>query len=154
MCDTSIAKFHRYVKRFLIVGTLFIWSSFAARTKVGTIGDYYRPGFSRQDSYQIGRILASQGLESNYVRVIICRDLVLRGNAVVTDAAERSSQDRSIHGYKKLLAENPSRAKEVADRIIKNTYRTLMTRGQKGCYVFCVDEETNAYFKRVSDRSA
>ncbi len=103
---------------------------------------------------EIGCIHTCQGLELDYVGVIIGRDLMVRGNAVVTDAAERSSQDRSIHGYKKLLAENPSRAKEVADRIIKNTYRTLMTRGQKGCYVFCVDEETNAYFKRVSDRSA
>ena len=37
---------------------------------------------------------------------------------------------------------------ELRDRIIKNTYRTLMTRGQKGCYVFCVDRETNDYFRR------
>ncbi|MCY4095066.1 MAG: DUF2075 domain-containing protein [Gammaproteobacteria bacterium] len=103
---------------------------------------------------EIGCIHTCQGLELDYVGVIIGRDLMVRGDAVVTDAAERSSQDRSIHGYKKLLSENPPRAKEAADRIIKNTYRTLMTRGQKGCYVFCVDEETNTYFKRASDRSA
>jgi len=30
---------------------------------------------------------------------------------------------------------------------LRNTYRTLMTRGMKGCYVHCVDPELNAYFK-------
>lgn len=44
--------------------------------------------------------------------------------------------------------EDPDRARTLADRIIKNTYRTLMTRGQKGCYLFCVDEETNEFFRR------
>lgn len=35
------------------------------------------------------------------------------------------------------------------DLIIKNTYRTLMTRGMKGCYVYCTDAETREYFRRV-----
>ena len=103
---------------------------------------------------EIGCIHTCQGLELDYAGVIIGRDLVVRGDTVVTDASERSSQDRSIHGYKKLLSTNPIQAKEIADRIIKNTYRTLMTRGQKGCYVFSIDEETNAYFKRASSRFA
>ncbi|WP_113882487.1 MULTISPECIES: DNA/RNA helicase domain-containing protein [Cytobacillus] len=30
-------------------------------------------------------------------------------------------------------------AQAVADQIIRNTYRTLMSRGQKGCFVFCSD---------------
>ena len=101
---------------------------------------------------EIGCIHTSQGLELDYVGVIIGRDLVVRDGIVVTDATERSSQDRSIHGYKKLLAENPTYAHQAAARIIKNTYRTLMTRGQKGCYVFSVDEETNEYLKQASVR--
>ena len=103
---------------------------------------------------EIGCIHTCQGLELDYVGVIIGRDLVARRGTIVTDASERSSQDRSIHGYKKLLSQNPIQAKDVADRIIKNTYRTLLTRGQKGCFVFSVDEETNAYFKRASTRFA
>jgi len=31
--------------------------------------------------------------------------------------------------------------------IIRNTYRTLMTRGMKGCYIYCTDPETSAYFR-------
>ena len=102
---------------------------------------------------EIGCIHTCQGLELEYVGVIVGRDLVIRDGKIVTDASQRSFQDRSIHGYKKLFSDNPNRAKTVADRIIKNTYRTLMTRGQKGCYIFSVDKETNASFRRASRRS-
>ena len=98
----------------------------------------------------IARIKSRQTLELDYVGVIIGPDLVVRGGRVVTDATKRSSQDRSMHGYKKMLKENPERARASADRIIKNTYRTLMTRGQQGCYVFSVDRETNEYFERLA----
>ena len=39
----------------------------------------------------------------------------------------------------KLYKENPDGAEKEADEIIKNTYRTLMTRGVKGCYVYFTD---------------
>ena len=39
-------------------------------------------------------------------------------------------------------------AEKVADEIIKNTYRTLMTRGQKGCYIYCTDKELSDYLKK------
>ncbi|MDD9997469.1 MAG: DUF2075 domain-containing protein [Rhodospirillaceae bacterium] len=96
---------------------------------------------------EIGCIHTCQGLELDYVGVVIGEDLVVRNGRVVTDAGKRSSQDRSIHGYKKMLRNDPDTARKLADRIIKNTYRTLMTRGQKGCYLFCVDKETKEYFR-------
>ena len=37
----------------------------------------------------------------------------------------------------------------IADGIIKNTYRTLMTRGMKGCYVYCTDTALAQYFKKL-----
>ena len=42
---------------------------------------------------------------------------------------------------------NPITAKRIADSIIKNTYRTLMTRGMKGCYVYCTDKRLSEYLK-------
>ncbi|MCH8136477.1 MAG: DUF2075 domain-containing protein [Proteobacteria bacterium] len=97
---------------------------------------------------QVNLSIPCQGLELDYVGVVIGEDLVIRDGRVVTDAGKRSSQDRSIRGYKSMLKSNPDAAQALADRIIKNTYRTLMTRGQKGCYLFCVDGETNEYFRR------
>lgn len=41
----------------------------------------------------------------------------------------------------------PESACAVADAIVKNTYRTLMTRGMKGCYVYCTDAPLAAYLR-------
>jgi SOS-response transcriptional repressor LexA len=79
--------------------------------------------------------------------VIIGPDLVVRKGKVITDGAKRSSGDSSIKGYKGLLKTDSAAAGEKADLIIKNTYRTLMTRGTKGCYVYSTDPETNLYLQ-------
>lgn len=99
---------------------------------------------------EVGCIHTCQGLEVDYIGVIVGPDFIVRDGVVRTDAAKRSKMDSSVKGYKTMLKENPERAKVMADEIIKNTYRTLMTRGQKGCYIWCVDSETNEYFKAAS----
>ncbi|OYZ01676.1 MAG: hypothetical protein B7Y37_05830 [Sphingobacteriia bacterium 28-36-52] len=96
---------------------------------------------------QIGCIHTCQGLEVDYIGVIIGEDLIVRNGQVITDASKRASSDNSVKGYKKMLKENQSEAANTLDLIIKNTYRTLMTRGMKGCYIYCVDKETAEYFK-------
>lgn len=96
---------------------------------------------------QVGCIHTCQGLELDYVGVILGEDLVVRDGCVVTDATKRSTNDHSVRGFKRLLKEDPATARRTADEIVKNTYRTLMTRGARGCYVWSVDEETNEYFR-------
>jgi hypothetical protein len=96
---------------------------------------------------QIGCIHTCQGLEVDYIGVIVGPDLIARGGEIVTRPEERSRQDQSIKGYKKALRQKPAEARCKADALIKNTYRTLMTRGMKGCYVYCTDPETAAYFR-------
>jgi len=96
---------------------------------------------------EVGCIHTCQGLELDYVGVIIGPDLVVRNGKVVTNGAKRSGGDSSIKGYKGLLKTDPVAAREKADLIIKNTYRTLMTRGTKGCYVYSTDPETNLYLQ-------
>jgi DUF2075 family protein len=99
---------------------------------------------------EIGCIHTCQGLEVDYIGVIVGPDLVVRNGKVKTQPEKRSKQDQSIKGFKKLLVTDPKAARAKADLIIKNTYRTLMTRGMKGCYVYCTDQETAAYFKARS----
>lgn len=101
---------------------------------------------------QIGCIHTCQGLELEYVGVIVGPDLVVRNGGVETDALRRARHDKSVKGYKTLLKANPADARKKADEIIKNTYRVLMTRGQKGCFVWCVDPETNEWFRECSTR--
>ncbi|RZS92809.1 DUF2075 domain-containing protein [Cuneatibacter caecimuris] len=96
---------------------------------------------------EAGCIHTSQGLEFDYVGVIIGEDLRYENGKVVTDFTKRAKTDQSLRGIQKIYKEDPDKAKALADEIIKNTYRTLMTRGMKGCYVYCVDENLAAYLK-------
>lgn len=95
---------------------------------------------------QVGCIHTCQGLELEYVGVIIGNDLIVRNGIIITQPDKRAKTDKSLHGYKRDLAAGVTDTEKKADLIIKNTYRTLMTRGMKGCYIFCEDEETRNYF--------
>lgn len=99
--------------------------------------------------HEIGCIHTCQGLELDYVGVIIGPDLVVRDGNIITRPEERSKMDASIKGYKKARKESPEEADAKAEAIIKNTYRTLLSRGIKGCYIWCTDSETNEYFKEL-----
>ena len=90
---------------------------------------------------EIGCIHTCQGLELDYVGVIIGPDLRLSGGHVVTDVSQRAKTDASIKGLKAMLKQNPEEATRRGREIVLNTYRTLLTRGMKGCYVYCTDKE-------------
>ncbi len=96
--------------------------------------------------HEIGCIHTCQGLEFDYVGVIIGQDLRYH-NGMITDFTKRAKTDQSIRGLKGMYKKDPQKALEIADRIIKNTYRTLLTRGQKGCYIYCVDEQLKEYLR-------
>ena len=100
---------------------------------------------------EIGCIHTSQGLEFDYVGVILGFDIRYENGQIITDFTERARTDQSLKGIKTRYKQNPEEALKLADEIIKNTYRTLMTRGMKGCYIYCEDVNLENYFKeRVS----
>ncbi|MBQ1296744.1 MAG: DUF2075 domain-containing protein [Clostridiales bacterium] len=94
---------------------------------------------------EVGCIHTAQGLEFDYVGVIIGDDLRYEDGHIVTDFSKRANTDQSLKGIKKLYKKNPDEALSLADEIIKNTYRTLLTRGMKGCYVYCTNMELKEY---------
>jgi DUF2075 family protein len=101
---------------------------------------------------EIGCIHTCQGLEVDYMGVIIGPDLVIRNGEVVTNSKARAGADKTVHGKKELLKSAEGCA--LLDLVIKNTYRTLMTRAMKGCYVYCTDQETSSYLrKRINSHS-
>ena len=97
---------------------------------------------------EIGCIHTSQGLEFDYVGVIVGDDIRFENNHVITDYKKRAKTDQSLRGIKKLAKEDPAQAEKRADEIIRNTYRTLLTRGMKGCYVYCTDKPFAEYLKK------
>lgn len=100
-----------------------------------------------QSVNEVGCIHTSQGLELDYVGVIVGPDLVFDGLELQTVPTARARTDKSLHGFKKEWKENRVVAELKADEIIRNTYRTLMSRGMKGCYVYFTDPETADYFR-------
>lgn len=102
---------------------------------------------------EIGCIHTCQGLEVEHIGVIIGDDLVVRDGKVITNPHKRSKNDYTVRGFKSLYKKEPIEGPKLLDLIIKNTYRTLMTRGMRGCYIYCTDRETNAYFKEMITQS-
>jgi DUF2075 family protein len=83
---------------------------------------------------EIGCIHTCQGLEVDYIGVIVGPDLVVRNGNVITRPEMRSRQDQSIKGWKAEAKRDPEGAGRKADAIVRNTYRTLMTRGDEGVF--------------------
>ncbi len=126
----------------------FIKDGFSAKWNLKDDGSLW---ILKPDSVtEVGCIHTCQGLELDYIGVILGKDLLVRNGVVMTDGGKRSKHDASIKGYKKFLKQHPKEARKKADSIIKNTYRTLMMEGLKGCYVYSVDPETNTYLKEAS----
>ena len=98
---------------------------------------------------QVGCIHTSQGLEFSYVGVIIGNDLRFENGHVITDPSKRARTDSSLKGFRITGEELAARK----DKIIRDTYRTLLSRGMKGCYVFCMDKALSEYLKRKLDEN-
>ncbi|TLP36216.1 DUF2075 domain-containing protein [Arcobacter arenosus] len=106
---------------------------------------------------QIGCIHTCQGLEVDYIGVIIGDDLTYEDGKIVTNPINRARTDQSLKGYKTRLKEaiksnDIQRVIEIetkVNKIIKNTYRTLMSRGMKGCYIYCEDKKLIVQLKKV-----
>lgn len=103
---------------------------------------------------EVGCIHTCQGLELDYVGVIVGPDMIVRNGKIITQPEKRASTDRSIHGWKQMMEDEPGDTRTRLDAIIKNTYRTLMTRGQKGCYVYFVDKDTERYVRSRIESTA
>lgn len=98
---------------------------------------------------EIGCIHTCQGLEVDYVGVIVGPDLRVIDGRLTTNPLARAKTDKSLAGYVKESKVDPIGANMKADEIIRNTYRTLMSRGMKGCYVYFTDPVTADYFRNL-----
>jgi uncharacterized protein len=90
---------------------------------------------------QIGCVHTSQGLEFDYVGVIFGNDLKFDPKKMELYADYDEYKDTV---GKKGLKNNPRKLTEL----VKNIYKILMSRGMKGCYVFCRDENLQEYMKK------
>ena len=108
---------------------------------------------------EIGCIHTCQGLEFDYVGVIIGEDLIVKNDIIITQPQARDKVDanKTLRGYKTMIKDKDlsvvEKAKLMADEVIRNTYKVLLTRAQKGCYVYCCNRELAEYLKRRINNS-
>lgn len=95
---------------------------------------------------QIGCIHTAQGLEFDYVGVFIGQDLRYDdvNHRIIIDQTKISKDDKSS-GIK-------SCGLALASQLIKNTYKTLLTRGQKGCFIYCEDKALLTHISKMLNK--
>ncbi|NUR96736.1 MAG: DUF2075 domain-containing protein, partial [Kribbellaceae bacterium] len=84
---------------------------------------------------QIGCVYTAQGFEYDWNGVIIGPDLVARDGRLITQRWE--SRDPDLRP--KSVSDHD------ADRLIRNTYKVLLTRGMMGTYIYSADKETQEF---------
>ncbi|MFY1689573.1 DNA/RNA helicase domain-containing protein [Plantactinospora sp. WMMB782] len=91
---------------------------------------------------QIGCIYTAQGFEYEWSGVILGEDLVVRDGRFISQPSR--SKDVAIIG----TSDRPRIARN-ADRLIRNAYKVLLTRGLRGCLIYSVDEETQDFLRSL-----
>ena len=157
MVQTIINKNNEGFKARLLAGFAWPWTSERDGNPNAEIDDvkieefnFKMPWNSRMNQYtwaidkekinQIGCVHTSQGLEFDYVGVIIGNDLRFNPETMELYASYNDYYDTT---GKKGLKNNP---KELT-KYIKNIYKILLSRGMKGCFVFCRDKNLQKYLK-------
>lgn len=139
-------------KARMIAGYCYPWNSQKDKTKFDI---FLEDGFAAQwnfttdtfafdeDSFeQVGCIHSTQGLEFDYVGIIIGQDLIYRDGKIITDRSKRAKTDATVKWPRYVDEETRNK---LGDRIIRNTYKTLLSRGKYGCYVYCEDKQLAKY---------
>jgi hypothetical protein len=85
---------------------------------------------------QVGCVYTAQGFEFDYVGVIFGPDLVYNLDKQRWEGDKENSHDTVV-----------KRSGDQFVELIKNTYRVLLTRGLRGCYVHFMDKSTERFFK-------
>ena len=98
---------------------------------------------------EVGCIHTSQGMEFEYAGIIIGNDFIYRDGKIVTDYTKhpKGAGEFKRPNQRKPLPSDSA----IIDRLIRNTYKVLLTRGQKGCYIYVMDPELRAYLRKSID---
>ena len=92
---------------------------------------------------EVGCIHTCQGMEFDYVGVFIGKDLYYENGHVKTNRNAVSKDDKTSGIRLKSTTD------EKADKLIRRTYKVLLTRGLKGCFVYCEDDNLREYLKKA-----
>ena len=125
--------------------------SYAARWNLAAEGNTWI--ISPTGVEEVGCVHTCQGLEVDTIGVIIGPDLVFRDGQLQTNPTARARSDKSLTGWRAAMATDAKGTEERVSRLIRNTYRTLMSRGMKSCWVFACDPELQGFLRQRLERA-
>ena len=143
----------------MLSGDVFEWKSRKDKDAVDIIIGDFQAQWNKTKSFatdpksidEVGCIHTSQGMEFEYAGIIIGDDLIYRDGKVLTDYSKHpagAGEFKRPHKNKPMIPEDAS----IIDKLIRNTYKVLLTRGQRGCYIYVMDPQLRGYLKeRVSE---
>ncbi len=91
---------------------------------------------------QVGCVYTAQGFEFDYVGVIFGEDLEY-------DTVTHTWEAHPENSYDSVVKRSGPRFLDL----VKNTYRVLLTRGMKGCFVHFLDPDTERYVSSRMERA-
>jgi DUF2075 family protein len=104
--------------------------------KIGTTWAIHKEGIN-----QVGCVHTSQGLEFDYVGIIVGKDLQFDpANDKFFTEWDAYKDTKGKQGL--------SKSPEELCKLVRNVYRILLTRGIKGCYVYFEDKNVRDYFEK------
>ena len=84
---------------------------------------------------QVGCVYTAQGFEFDYAGIIFGSDLKYNPDTAEWEGIPGNSYDGQVKSSQDFL------------KLVKNTYRVLLGRGMKACYVCFMDKDTERYFR-------
>ena len=97
--------------------------------------------YDHNEINQIGCVSNAQGFEFDYVGIIFGKDLVYNFDKQTWEGYPENSSDKVVR-----------RSKDNFVNLVKNTYRVLLSRGMKGCYVYFIDKYMERFFKSRTEK--
>lgn len=94
---------------------------------------------------QVGCIYTAQGFEYDHAGVIIGLDLVWREGRWVT--VRDANRDPDFKSRAKVPDED-------FDRLVRNVYKVLLTRGMRSVHIYSTDRQTRDFLRSLVTRTA
>lgn len=86
-------------------------------------------------------------MEFDYVSVFIGEDLYFKNGHVHTNRNATSKDDKTSGIRLKSTSDKET------DKLIRRTYKVLLTKGIKGCYIYCEDGALRNYLKEKLNKN-
>ncbi|MCR5214530.1 MAG: DUF2075 domain-containing protein [Eubacterium sp.] len=142
----------------MLSGDVFPWLSMNDKSRIDIVLDGFVAQWNKSKAFavdpnsidEVGCIHTSQGMEFEYVGLIVGNDILYKDGKVETDYTMHppgSGEFRRPHQRKPKREDAP-----ILDRLIRNTYKVLFTRGQKGLYLYVMDPKLREYLRTEIER--